>query len=80
MIFFAETTDDASPSEGVDDSKDVSAESKEIQEEMGADGVTSEGEKTPNEGIQVINLWYCGGSVGACCVYFENGSISYPLV
>lgn len=55
-------TDDASPSEGVDDSK----ESNENQEEMGADGVTSEGEKTPTEGIQVIiflELWWCSGVV-----------------
>lgn len=46
-------TDDASLSNGVDDSKDVFAEFNKIRVEVGADVLISEGEKTPNEGIQV---------------------------
>lgn len=55
---FSETTDKAFVSEGGDvsacDFENVSAESKEIQEVMGADDATSKDKKIPTEGIQVI--------------------------
>lgn len=52
----SDPTHDASTSDEVDDNKDKSVDDPDHddeEEEIGTDGVTSEGEKAPNEGIQV---------------------------